>query len=43
MTQLTATITLLVILAGVAKMIFDVQMVKLERFIEDLENRFNKN
>ena len=43
MTQLTATITLLVVIAGVAKMIFDVQTVKLERFIEDLENCSDKN
>lgn len=43
MTQLTATITLLAILAGVVKMVWDVQTVKLPRFIEDLKNRFDEN
>lgn len=37
MTQLTATILLLVILAGVVKMVFDVQRAKINRFFKEVE------
>lgn len=43
MAQLGATIFLLVILAGVAKMVFDVQVKKLKRAIENLEKYFDAN
>ena len=43
MVQVLATAFLIVIIAGVAKMIFDVQIAKLERTIEDLKKHFDEN
>ena len=43
MAQATATIFLILIIAGVVKMVFDVQIAKLERTIEDLKKHFNEH
>ena len=43
MTQTLATIFLVVLVVGVAKMVIDVQIAKLERTIEELKEHFNKH
>ena len=43
MTQALAIVLLVLIGLGVAKMIFDVQMVKLERTVEKLKQHFDEN
>jgi hypothetical protein len=43
MAQATATIFLMLIIAGVVKMVIDVQIAKLERTIEDFKKHFNEN
>ena len=43
MGQVIATIFLIVIAAGVLKMVADVQIAKLERTIDDLKKHFDEN
>ena len=43
MAQVLATMFLIVAAAGIAKMVFDVQIAKLERTIEDLKKHFDEN
>ena len=43
MAQIAATIFLALIIAGVVKMIIDVQIAKLERTVKELINHFNEN
>ena len=43
MAQATATIFLMLIIAGVVKMVIDVQIAKLERTIEDFKKYFNEH
>jgi ribosomal protein S15P/S13E len=43
MAQVLATMFLIVVAAGIAKMVFDVQIAKLERTIEDLKKHFDEN
>ena len=43
MGQVVATVFLVVLVVGVAKMIIDVQIAKLERTIEDLKKHFDEN
>jgi ribosomal protein S15P/S13E len=43
MGQVVATVFLMLIIAGVTKMVIDVQIAKLERTIEDLKKHFDEN
>jgi hypothetical protein len=43
MAQTLATIFLMLIIAGVFKMVIDVQIAKLERTIDDLKKHFDEN
>jgi hypothetical protein len=43
MAQIIATVFLVIITLGVVKMVFDVQMSKLKRNIEDLKKHFDEN
>jgi ribosomal protein S15P/S13E len=43
MAQTLATIFLVAVVVGVAKMIIDVQIAKLERTIDDLKKHFDEN
>lgn len=43
MAQVLATIFLMLIIAGVTKMVIDVQIAKLERTIDDLKKHFDEN
>jgi len=43
MGQILATVFLIVIAAGVLKMVADVQIAKLEHIIDDLKKHFNEN
>jgi hypothetical protein len=43
MAQIVASIFLVAVVVGVAKMVIDVQIAKLERTIEDLKKHFDEN
>jgi len=43
MAQIVASIFLVAVIVGVAKMVIDVQIAKLERTVEELKEHFDKH